>query len=133
MDLKVDELDALGAGEVGVHLGRFVAAAGVNGGFECGDAGETPLGVGEGLDEFRFARAGGLVILSVSGQVLAVGFCVVGGQEDGAAGESGLDRVHRGDAFAFGGAGAAGSDTLFLGLEFLQSRIFFDEFELLLV
>ncbi len=133
MDLEVDERDAFGLREVRVHFGGFVTAAGVEGEFKGGDAGEPPLSVGERLDELGFAGCGGLVIVVVSGEVLAVGFGVVGGQEDGAAGESSPNSIHGGNALAFGCAGAAGSEALFLGLEFLQSRAFFDEFELLLV
>ncbi len=133
MDVEVDELDALGMWQVRVHFGGFVAAAGVDGAFESGDASETPLGVGEGLDELGFAGRGGLVFGGVGGQMLAVGVGVVGGEKDGAAGESGFNGVQGGDAFAFGSARATGSEALLFSFKLLQGRAFFDEFELFLV
>ena len=108
MDFEVDEGDALGWREVRVHFGGFVAAAGVDRRFERGDAGETPLGVGKGLNEFGFAGRGGSVFFGIGGEVLAVGVGVVGGEEDGAAGQSSFDGVHGGDAFAFERAGTGG-------------------------
>ena len=94
-----------------------MAAAGVDGAFESGDAGETPLGVGEGLDELGFTGRGGLVFGGVGGQMLAVGVGVVGGEKDGAAGESGFNGVQGGDAFAFGSARAAGAEALLFGFK----------------
>ncbi len=114
---------------LGVGFGEFVAATGIDGGFETGDALQAPLRVGHGLDEFGFAQADRFVFLLVGGEVGAIGIGIVAGQQDGAAGESGFDGVHRGNALAFFGAGATAG--LAVGFRFEGGMLLgeFEEFE----
>ncbi len=106
MRIEIDQGAAEGGFGFRVSFGEFVSAAGVDGGFETGDALQAPLRIGHGLDEFGFTQADGLVFPLVGGNEFAVGIRVVGGEKDGAAGESGFDGVHGGDALAFRRAGA---------------------------
>ena len=87
-------------------LGELGAAASVEGEFESGDAAETPVGIGDRLNELGFADADGLEFADATLDVLFVGGGIVGGKQDGAASEGGFQGVDRGLGFAFGGAGA---------------------------
>jgi hypothetical protein len=57
-------------------------------GLEGGDEIEAPGGVGERLDELRFERAGGLEVIEEAVGVALVNGTVLGGQDDGVAGEA---------------------------------------------
>jgi hypothetical protein len=63
---------------------QLFAAASVDGHFEAWDA-----------------QAGGLKLSFVGGEMLAVGFGVVGRKQDGAAGQACFDGIHRRDGFFF--------------------------------
>ncbi|MFL6351107.1 MAG: hypothetical protein ACJ74Z_04545 [Bryobacteraceae bacterium] len=76
--------------------------------FESGNASDAPGGVGERAHELGFARTDGLEFGEEVADVLLVAGGVFGGQQDGAAGETGFDSVEAGLGFAFGGLGAAG-------------------------
>ncbi len=105
VDVQFDEAGAEGKIVFGVGFGELVAAAGVDGHFEAGDALQTPLGIGQGLDEFGFTQAGGAVFGFIGGEMRAIGIGVVAGKEDGTAGQPGFDGVQRRDAFPFLAAG----------------------------
>ena len=79
-----------GIGFVGEFAGKVAAADGVDAGFERGDAEEPPFRFGDGLREGLFVVGYGLVFGEEAGYVLDIDFAVVGGEEDGAAGESGF-------------------------------------------
>jgi hypothetical protein len=88
--------------------GEFFASAGIDGHFETGNALQTPLDIGKRLDQFAFAQADRLKFRFISGDVLAVGFGVVGRQQYGAAGEPGFHSIHRGNGPSYGPTGAGG-------------------------
>ena len=92
----------------GEFLGELAAAAGIEGEFESGDAAETPIGIGDRLNQLGFADADGLEFADEAINILFVGGGIVGGQQDGAAGEGGFESVGGGLGFAFRGAGAGG-------------------------
>ena len=109
LDFCVDESGADGGVcLVGKEAGEFELTDGADAGFEAWDAKEAPFGIGDGLDEIFFFVGGGLVFLFVTRDVIGVGGDVVGGKEDGLAGETGSDGVMGGFGFAFGGGGAGG-------------------------
>ncbi len=82
------ELDQVGAGGPvqGAVLLIFGAALGIDRHFETGDALQTPLGVGEGLDELLLAESGGLVLPGVGCEVLPIDIGIVVVEQHGAAG-----------------------------------------------
>ena len=84
---EIDAGGAAGRVEFFELLGKFVAATSVDRHFETGDALQTPLDVGERLDQFALAQADRLEFVLVSSEMLAVGFGVVGRQQNGAAGQ----------------------------------------------
>jgi hypothetical protein len=63
-------------------LCEFFAAAGVDGHFDAGNALQTPLDIGKRLDQFPFAQADRLKFRFISGDVPAVGFSVIGRQQE---------------------------------------------------
>ena len=65
-----------------------IGGAGEQVGFEGGDAVEPPRGVGEFLDELLFGGALRLVFVEEFLGVALIGGGVLGGQDDGAAGEA---------------------------------------------
>jgi hypothetical protein len=58
------------------------------------------VAIGNTLYELGLARAHGLELVFIGGQVLAVAFGVVGRQQDGPAGEPRFDAVHGRDCFS---------------------------------
>ncbi len=68
-------------------------AAGVDGHFESGDAAQPPHGIGDGLNQLGFEPAYGAELFLISGEEALVFGGIVRGQEDRAAGETGLDGV----------------------------------------
>jgi hypothetical protein len=84
--LGINEVGADGLVFVCKKLGEFEAAESIDARFERRDAEETPLGVGERLNEGLLLIANGFVLLHESGYVLFVKSGVFGGQQDGAAG-----------------------------------------------
>lgn len=72
---------------------KLNAALGVDGGFERGDALETPCGIGDRLNQLSLYGADGSEIFRVLAEVLFVGGGVFGCEQDGAAGETGFDGV----------------------------------------
>jgi hypothetical protein len=64
--------------------------------------------VAEVLDQLLFFFADGRVAFGKAGHVGFEGGDVVGGEQDGAAGETGFERIVRGDALAFVGFGTGG-------------------------
>src|SRR6185312_12572071 len=83
------------------HIGELNAALRVDGHFEGGNAAQAPGDIGERLDEFGFFETNGLQFLFVGGDVALVFGSVVGGKQNGGAGEARFDRVQRGGAPAF--------------------------------
>src|SRR6266446_1196095 len=75
---------------------------------ERGNTVEPPLGVGEGLDELLFEGADGLVVFEVSVGEVLVGDEILGGQDDGLAGEAVTIGVQGRSLFAGFGFGAGG-------------------------
>ncbi len=107
LELKVAQLFFVF--EESIELGdAFLAAAFVERHFEDGDAEEPPIGVGEGLDEDGFAFGRGLEVLFVFFDVVLIAGGIVGGEQDGAAGEGGGYGVGRGAGFAFLGTRSGG-------------------------
>jgi hypothetical protein len=93
-DLRFDHGGAdVGIGLVGKCFGELAAAEGVDAGFERGDAEQSPIGRGEGMDEGFFGVGSGLEVSEEAGDVALEGGAVVGWEEDGAAGETGFDGV----------------------------------------
>jgi hypothetical protein len=78
-------------------------------GFECGDAVDSPGGVGDFLDELSLGGSGGLVFVEELAAVALVGGGVLGGEDGGAAGETVGEGVLRRPLFAGGGAGSSGA------------------------
>ncbi len=115
LELQVAQLlfvleEGLEVGEAGVFGGCiFCAAAGVDGGFERGDAEETPIGVGDRLHEDRFASGDGFEFFGEAFEVMAVEGGIVRGEEHGASGERSFDGVDGRACFAFGGTGTGGA------------------------
>ncbi len=108
LDAQVVEL--LVIGEVGVGLdeagaeffglviepmGELDAREGIDAVLETGDAGEAPFGVGEGLDQRGFLFANRVEGLDAVQKFGLVEFGVVAGQQDGVAGEAGLQGIAR--------------------------------------
>ena len=88
----VDQVRACGEVLFVEQLGEFDAAFGEQSRFESGDTTQTPVGVGDGLYEIRFEEAHGREFFGVGGQMVLVFGDVIGGQQNGAAGEPGLGR-----------------------------------------
>ena len=82
------------------EVGEFDAADGVDALFERENPIDAPLGIGDVLGQFLFAVGDGAEFGFEAGDVLLVLLDVIGGQQDGAAGERGADRI-------VGGLGAA--------------------------
>ena len=108
IDFEFDEAAADGGRVIGELFGEAEFARGEEGHFEAGDAVETPGGIGERLDEGGFLGSDRGEALEERFEVLLVEGEVVGGEEDGAAGESGGDGVAGGSSFAIGGGGTGG-------------------------
>jgi hypothetical protein len=72
---------------------KFTATDGIDGGFESGNAAETPFGIDEGLDEDFFVIRGRAVKSNQRLRKFFVGGNVVGGEQDGLPSESGFRRV----------------------------------------
>jgi len=87
-----------------VGVGEFDGTFQQDAGFEGDDAVETPVDVNQGLDEGLFFFRGGGVKGEGVFQAAVVFAGVIGGQEDGAACESGFEGV-TGRCGAAGGAG----------------------------
>ena len=99
-DLPFDQRGADGqVGLFGKFFGEFAAADGVDRRFESRDAEEAPLGFGDGVDERFFGVVRRLELREETGDVVVEGLTIVGGEEDGAAGEPGFDGVVRGNGF----------------------------------
>ena len=86
--------------------GEFEAADGVDAHFERGNAEETPFGVGERLDEFALVVADGRVVFDELSNVSFIEDGIVAGEQNGPAGEPGLDGVQGGFGFTGLGCGA---------------------------
>ncbi len=99
--MGLDERGAYGLVLVGEHAGEFEAAEGVDAGFERGDAQQAPLGIGERLDERALGISGRLPLSFAAGGVSGVVSGVLGWQEDGAAGETGLSALSEKLVFQF--------------------------------
>ena len=94
-DFGLDQVLA-GVGLLGGELVcEFEAADGVDAEFEGRDAEQTPLGVGEGLDEIALLVAGGLMAREEGGDVSFVERGIVTGKQDSTAGETGFDGIER--------------------------------------
>jgi len=78
---------------VGEFLGELAAADGVDAGFERRDAEQAPFGIGDELHQSLLGIRGRLMVEEETFDVVGVGFDVVGGQQDGAAGEPGFEGV----------------------------------------
>ena len=72
-------------------------------GFEAVDAADAPTAVGDGLDQFGFAIGLGIEAIGVREQMGFVAFGVVGGEQDGVAGEAGFQGIAGRLGLAFGG------------------------------
>jgi hypothetical protein len=118
-DFRIDQTGSEGGIAVAETIGELATAASEDAELETGDAVQPPIGVGEGLNERTFEGADGLKFFLVGTEMLAVGFEVIGGEEDRTACESGFEGVERDLGFAVGttrtgGAlrvGSIGSET----------------------
>ncbi|HEY6988400.1 MAG TPA: hypothetical protein VH369_08450 [Bryobacteraceae bacterium] len=88
------------------HIGELDSALGIDSHFEGGDAAQAPGDIGERLDEFGFFETNGLPFLFVGGDVALVFGSVVGGKQDGGAGEAGFDGIQRRVTLTRFGAGS---------------------------
>jgi hypothetical protein len=95
---------------VGELFGEFTMADSIDAGFERRDAEETPLGIGDALDESFFVVGidGGLVLAEVAVEVLLIEGGVIIGEQNRTAGKTGFDSVEGGFGFACGGFGSGG-------------------------
>jgi hypothetical protein len=84
-------------------LRPLVLREGEQGHFELGDAVEAPAAIDEGLDEGEFQETNGLEFGEEAVEKSLVFGGVVGGKEDGAAGESCFDGVKRNGYFSLNG------------------------------
>lgn len=75
------------------EFGEFHAPLRIDGHLERWNTIQTPGDGGEGMDQSRFLRADGAEFAFKGGDVALVGGGIIGGEEDGAAGESGLDSI----------------------------------------
>jgi hypothetical protein len=103
---------AMGVDDVKVNPGLFarrVGGAVEEGGFERGDAVETPGGVGEFLDKLGFGGSSGLILVEELAAVLLVGGGILSGENGGTACEAVGDGVLGRALFAGGGARAGGT------------------------
>ncbi|HWF47573.1 MAG TPA: hypothetical protein VG168_11250 [Bryobacteraceae bacterium] len=82
------------------EVGEFDAADGVNALLERENAINAPLGVGEVLGEFFFTVGGGAELGFETSDMFLLLFDVIGGQQDGAAGERRADGVVGGFGFS---------------------------------
>ena len=94
------------------ELGEFDAAFGEDGVFESRDAEKTPIGIGDGLHELAFAETDRFIFFLESGEVALVGGGVIGGEQDGAASETGFDGVERRFGLAFRRGRAGGKESI---------------------
>ncbi len=79
-DVSVEHSGAeLRVGFVGAVGGEFVTAESVKAGFECGDAEETPFGIGDSLGEVLFDIVGGSEFSINKGDEALIGGDIVGG------------------------------------------------------
>jgi len=76
-----------------VEINEFPAADGVNAGLETRDAAEAPFGVGERLYQGVFFAAGGVMPIDQGLDERSIGGDLVGGEQDGWAGEGGPNGV----------------------------------------
>ena len=90
---EFDHAGARGGFELFEAVGELDAALGVDGHFESGDVLEAPSGVSDGLGQIAFALGERFEFFCVGQDVLFVGSGVVGGEQDGAARECGLDGI----------------------------------------
>ena len=77
------------------EIGVLDATIGEDAGFESRDAIETPLGVGQALDQFRFALADRLVIADEAIDVTPIFFSIVARKQNCTSRQAGLDGVER--------------------------------------
>lgn len=91
--LKLDEARAERRVVVVESIRKLDTATSEDGEFEAGNAIETPGGVGQRLDERAFARRRGLKFLFEVAEVLLVLGGIVGGEQDGAAGQRRCNRI----------------------------------------
>ncbi|MBV9767809.1 MAG: hypothetical protein JOZ48_23415 [Acidobacteriaceae bacterium] len=93
MGLEQDQAGTGCFGFVGECFGKLALAPGVNGVFEFLNATQTPVTIDDDLDEFDFLWTDGLEIFLKFGEEAGVFMDIVGREENGAAGERGLDCV----------------------------------------
>jgi hypothetical protein len=101
IDLRLDQYLARAFVVVGEQIGEFQSAEGKDAHFEGGDAGQAPMGVGEGLDQSQFLVADGLEAFAELGEMGLIERGIFGGQQDGAAGEPGFEGIERGYGLTF--------------------------------
>jgi hypothetical protein len=85
------------------EIGEFDAADGVDALFEGENPIDAPLGLGDVLGEFFFALGDGFELGFEAGDVLLVFLDIIGGQQNGAAGQRRADGVVRGSGSALFG------------------------------
>ena len=77
-------------------------------GFDSGGAVHAPGGIDEGLDELGFGGVFGVVFVQERLGVALISGVILGGQDDGLAGQAVAERVEGGELFTGFGAGAGG-------------------------
>lgn len=91
--MRLDESGGDGTSFRAELLRKFELAKSVKIGFEGRNAEQAPAGIGQRLNQFFFAGGGRFEFIDEATNVVLVGFGLVAGHEDGAAGESGFQSV----------------------------------------
>ncbi|MCU1294806.1 MAG: hypothetical protein JWP08_3656 [Bryobacterales bacterium] len=99
--LRLDERGGFPRVAILKGIGELDSAESVNTHFERGDSCQTPLSIGERLDQFGFAVAYRAQFGEATLEVEFIRGGFFRGQEHGAAGEPGFECVARGARFAF--------------------------------
>lgn len=103
-----DQAAAILLGFAGEGLRELRLAVGVEGVLKFLDAAQAPEAIDDDLDEFAFHGTDGFEIFLNVGEQGGVLVAIVGGQEDGAAGEAGFHSILGRFGFAFWSASAGG-------------------------
>ena len=75
------------------QISEFQAAEGIDAHLKGGNAGDAPMGIGEGLNQRQFLVAYGLALFAELGEMGLVERGIFGGQQDGAAGKPGFESI----------------------------------------
>ena len=108
LNAEIIELALIGEEDFCIDQGRMILELGselkaterVDAGLERRDAEQTPLGIGDGLEERALGIGGGFPLRFEAREMGLIGFDIVAGQEDGAPGQACFQCVQRGNGAA---------------------------------